>query len=132
MTLLRNFLYPAILCAALASPALAQPEAPPKEPFKAVHLMNLTAAQEAKYMAAVQDFNRGFVKDGCGSCIYHVFKVGKSEGAKYGYMMVSDWPGRDMYVKLHSTDDYKAAGKRNPIMSDVRKTEYYDRFVEAK
>ncbi len=129
----RHILYPAILLAAMATAAVAQQNpAPPSGPFKAVHLMSMTADQEAKQMAFIRDANQVFAKLGCANCAYHLYKVGAAGGGKYNHMMSSDWPGRDMYIKLHASDDYKALGKKHPVMEELEKTQFYERFVEVK
>jgi hypothetical protein len=133
MTNPKNVLYPLILFAAVATAAVAQQNpAPPAGPFRAVHLMNMTAEQEAKYMAFVRDANQQFAKLGCAACAYHVYKVGAAGGGKYNHMQVSEWPGRDVYVKLHTDANFRAIDKKHPIRAEVEKTEFYDRFVEVK
>src|ERR1700744_5392581 len=104
----KRILYTAILFAAIATAAAAQQApAPPAGPFKAVHLMAMTGDQEAKQMAFIKDANQVFAKLGCATCAYHLYKAG-APGGQYNHMMSSDWPGRDMYVKLHASDDYRA------------------------
>ena len=129
----KRILYPAILFAAIATAAAAQQApAPPAGPFKAVHLMTMTADQEAKQMAFIKDANQVFAKLGCANCAYHLYKSGAAGGGKYNHMMSSDWPGRDEYIKLHASDDYKALGKKHPVMEELEKTQFYERFVEVK
>jgi hypothetical protein len=134
MTSSRNILFPAILAAAIASSAVAkQNPAPPAGPFKAVHLMTMTADQEAKYLAWTKDANQVFAKLGCANCAYHLYKVGAGSPGKYNHFMMSDWPGRDMYVKLHTADEYKALEKKyGASLEPVDKTQFYERFVEVK
>ena len=127
----KNILCSAILVAAVASSAVAQQNpAPPSGPFKAVHLMTMTAEQEATYKAWVKDASRVFTKLGCAKCAYHLYKA--AGGGKYNYMMESDWPGGDVYAKLHKSDEYKALGKKYASLSEVDKTQFYDRFVALK
>jgi hypothetical protein len=133
MTYGKTALYTAIILGAVASTALAQQNpAPPTGPFRAVHLMNMTAEQEAKYMAFVKEANQQFAKLGCAACAYHVYKVGAAGGGKYDHMQVSEWPGRDVYMKLHTDADFRAIDKKHPIRAEVEKSEFYDRFVEVK
>lgn len=133
MTSRKTILYAAALVAAFASAASAQQTTPPPVgPFKVVHLMNMTPDQEAKYLAYIKDANQVIAKLGCASCAYHVYKVGAPSGGKYNHMTASDWPGRDMFVKVHTADDYKALGQKHPIRDEVEKTQFYDRFVEVK
>jgi hypothetical protein len=133
MTYRKSFLCAAALFAAVASTAVAQQRpAPPAGPFKALHLMTMTSAQEATYLAWVKDANQVFSKLGCSNCAYHLYKVGAAGGGKYNHMMWSDWPGRDVYAKLHTSDEYKAVEKKYAILAEVDKTQFYDRFVEIK
>lgn len=134
MTLVRNILCSAALCATLGSAAVAQQseESIPKAAFRTVHLLNLTPAEEAKYKAAVDDFNRVFVKEGCPACVYRLFKAHVASGGTYNHLMISEWPGRDMYVKLHAAHDFAEVAKKDPIIEDMNKREFYGRFVELR
>jgi hypothetical protein len=134
MTSVKTILCSLVLGAALGSAAFAQPseESIPKGPFRTVHLLNLTPAEAAKYKAAVDDFNRVFVKEGCPACVYRLFKSQISSGGDYNHLMVSEWPGRDMYIKLHAAREYAEVAKKDPIIEDMSKREFYGRFVEIK
>ena len=134
MTLVRNILCSVVLCAAFGSVAVAQQseESIPQQPFRTVHLLNLTPAEEAQYKAAVQDFNRVFAKEGCSACVYRLFKAHVAQGGNYNHLMVSEWPGRDMYIKLHAGRDYADVAKKDPIIEDMSRKEFYGRFVEIK
>ncbi len=118
----------------LGSSAVAQtsPQSLPDEPFKTVHLMKVTPAQEAGFISAVSDFNREFAKQGCTSCAYHIAKLfGASEGG-YNYMMTSAWPGRDVYIKIHTSTAFRELDKKDQVMSDIYATEIYGRYVDLK
>jgi hypothetical protein len=119
---------------ALGSAAGAQqtPEAVPNESFKTVHLMIVAPAQEAGLVAAVHDFNRDFAEQGCPSCAYRLFKVFAGKDENYNYLMTSDWPSRDVYLKIHVSAAFNAVVERNPIMSSLYETEFYGRYAEVK
>jgi hypothetical protein len=134
MNRFKTFLYAAALLASLGSAARAQqaPPAIPDGPFKAVHLMTVTPAQEDALKAAVGDFNRAFAKQGCPACAYHLFKMYGGQDGKYNYLMTSDWPGRDVYTAIHGSAAFVELSKKNPVMSDIGETEIYGRYVEVK
>ena len=133
MTFRQSILCAVVLAAAAASAASGEQTVPPPVgPFKVVHLMNMTAEQEARYGAYIKDANQVMARLGCPSCAYHVYRVGAASGGKYNHMTMSDWPGRDMFVKVHTADDYKALGAKHPVRDEVEKAQFYDRFVEVK
>jgi len=133
MTFQKTTLCAALFAAAIATSAAAEQTVPPPVgPFKVVHLMNMTPDQEARYLAYIKDANQVMARLGCPTCAYHVYKVGAPSGGKYNHMTASDWPGRDMFVKVHTADDYKALGQKHPVRDEVEKTQFYDRFVEVK
>lgn len=129
----RSLLCVLALFTSLGSAARAQqpPDAVPVGPFKTVHLLIVTPRQEATLLAAVNDINIVFLDQGCPTCFYHLFKAVVSKDGRYTYLMTSDWPSRDVYVKIHSSAAFDAANRRNPIMSDLAATEFYGRYVEA-
>ncbi len=130
----KQVLCPVLLCAALGSVATAQQpqDSVPNQPFRTVHLLKLTPAQEAPYKAALQDFNRVFVKEGCVSCAYRLSKAEVSSGGPYNFMLVARWPGRAVYMKLHDSPAYAEAARKNPIFAELEKSEFYGRFVDAR
>lgn len=117
-----------------AAAAAATPNPVPDQEFRAVHLLNLTAAQETDLLASFADLNKMFVKLGCTTCNYHLWKVAGRQAGANAYLWESSWPGKAVYEKLHNTPEWKAlsatpAGKR---MEEITKNEVYNRFVEVK
>lgn len=122
----------AVVYASLASLAMSQ-ERPPDQPFQAVHMMMVLPGEEKQLVAATRDINSAIAKAGCPACIYHLWKVTGQTVGPFNYMQVSDWPGRDVYEKVHASEEYKAAGKRHgDILSVVYRVQVYNRYVEVK
>jgi hypothetical protein len=124
----------AVAVVGLGSAVSAQqvPQDVPDGPFKTVHLMIVSPAQEPALIAAVKDYDREFIKQGCASCAYHVFKMFTGTRDKYNYMMTSDWPSQDTYIKIHNSAEYGAVTQRNPVMGEVYQDEFYGRYTEVK
>jgi hypothetical protein len=124
----------AAFIASLGSAAAAQPSAEsiPVGPFKTMHMMIVPQGKEAALMAAAKDYNREFAAEGCPTCGYHVFKLGDHQDSKYNYAMIGEWPGRDVYIKLHVAPKVKEITQKNPFMIEVEKTQIYGRYVEMK
>jgi hypothetical protein len=127
----RKLLYAFALSAVFGSVAMAQ-EVLPDGPFKTVHLMIVTPVQEAFLLSAIKDFNREFAEQGCTSCVYRAFRMAVGKESKYNYMMTADWPSSAEYIKIHDSPAYKTNNDKNPILSDLSKTEFYGRFAEVK
>jgi hypothetical protein len=128
-----------VLCAAALwavmgpfASAQAADESVPSHPFRTVHLLDLTPAEEVQYRAALRDLNRVFIQEGCSSCVYRLFRAEAPAGGPYHYMMVAEWPGRDTYVRLHDSPEYAEAARKNPIFDAVQDKQFYGRFVEFK
>jgi len=120
--------------AGLGSAVSAQqaPQDVPNGPFKTVHLMVVSPAQEPALIAAVDDYNREFMRQGCSVCAYHVFKMFTGTRDKYNYMMTSDWPSRDTYLRIHESADYGAVTQKNPVLTEIYQDEFYGRYVQVK
>ena len=117
-----------------AAAAAATPNPVPDQEFRAVHLLNLTAAQETDLLASFAELNKMFMKLGCTTCNYHLWKVAGQQAGAYTYLWESSWPGKAVYEKLHNAPEWKAysatpAGKK---ITEIQKGEVYNRFVEVK
>ncbi|HZZ38301.1 MAG TPA: hypothetical protein VFE06_04155 [Acidobacteriaceae bacterium] len=123
-----------LFCAGLTlSAALAQNMDVPNEPFQAVHLMVLKSADaEAPIMTMMADFNRAIAKAGCPKCIYHLWKANTDTNGVRNYLWISSWPGRDVYVKIHTSAEYKAVDQKHPDADKLIEKEIYGRYLEMK
>ena len=115
---------------AAAATALAQ-EAPPKQAFKAVHIVTLTDAQAATVQAALADLNAAVAKAGHADIRYRLYKVYGQQSGPYNYLWESVWPSGDVYQKVHDNPEWQAALKRHPELETLMKGELYNRFVEV-
>src|SRR5262245_11905359 len=108
----------------IAVPVTFGQDAPPDQPFKALHLVTLPQGiAETTFLEALTDVNQAIAKAGCEACIYHLYKVyGKQAGA-HAYIRESAWPGRAVYEKIHADAGYTAANKRHPELKKVAETE---------
>jgi hypothetical protein len=52
--------------------------------------------------------------------------------ARYSYLMIAEWPGGEVYRKIHSSAGFAAVTNRNPVVSNLGATELYGRYVDAK
>jgi hypothetical protein len=122
------------LCVAVAlGAAHAQNQDVPNEPFVAVHLINLKSADAEKpLLAALADYNSAITKAGCPQCAYHLMKGISEKDGVHNYLWISHWPGREVYVKVHTSADYKAVDQKHPEMEGLIVKEIYDRYVELK
>lgn len=119
------------LCATLASTVLAQ-EAPPKEAFKAVHLVTLkSAADVASLQAALDDLNAAVAEAGYPDVRYRLYKVVGKQAGDYSHLWESSWPGGAVYDKVHKSAEWQAAAKKHPEMAALMKSEVYNRYVEV-
>jgi hypothetical protein len=105
----------------------------PSQPFQAVHLYNIkSAGAEKTILAALADYNQAIKKAGCAKCIYHLWKGTDQKSGERNYLWISSWPGREVYVKVHQSDEYLAVEKRHPELGPALGNEIYDRYVEIK
>ena len=120
-----------VVIAAFATPALAQ-DAPPKEAFKALHLVTLkSAADVTTLQAAIADMNKAVATAGHPDIRYRVYKVfGKQAGA-HNYLWESSWPSGDVYQKVHEHPEWVAASRKHPELEALMKGEVYNRYVEV-
>ena len=132
MKLSRGIALSVVLSASFATAVLAQ-EAPPKEPFKAVHLIALKSpAEVTELQAALADMNAAIAKVGYADVRYRLFKVVGKQTGKYNYMWESAWPGGEVYDKVHNSPDWSAAVKRHPRVEELmRENDVYNRYVEV-
>ena len=127
----RVLLCAAALISGTASAASAQ-QSIPAGPFQTVHMMIVAPGQEAALVAAVRDINRVFQAEGCSACAYHLAKLAGGQSIKYNYIMTGDWPGRDGYMKIHTSADYIKSGQKNPVLGVLSQTELYGEYVAVK
>src|ERR1700693_5972693 len=95
-------------CAAvvLASALAQNDDAPPDQPFQAVHLINVPSADAEKaLLATLADINAAITKAGCAKCSYHLWKIYGTQSGGYNYLWTSSWPGGDVYTKVHQSSD---------------------------
>lgn len=119
------------LLATFGATVLAQ-DPPPKEAFKAVHLVNLKSpADVAALQASLADINKVVANAGYRDVRYRLYKViGKQAGA-YAYLWESSWPGGEVYAKVHQSAEWSAASKKHPELDVLMKDEIYNRYVEV-
>jgi hypothetical protein len=127
---LRLHLTFAALVLVFTTPGFAQ-EAPPKGPFKAMHLVNLTDAQAATVQTALADMNAVVAKAGYKDIRYRLYKVFGKQAGTYNYLWESFWPSGEVYQKVHATPEWAAAVKKNAALDALMKNELYNRFVEV-
>jgi len=128
MTKTALLLFAVVICAGAQNN-----DQPPAQPFQAVHLIKVTSpAGEKTLAAAMADMNAAIAKAGCPKCAYHLWKVTGTQAGDYNYLWTSNWPGRDVYVKVHSSAGYQAALKKHPEVDEISKTQIYNRYVEVK
>jgi hypothetical protein len=120
------------LCFGPAATGRQLPQAVPDGPFKTVHLLAVAPNQEEALKLAVAHYNEVFAAQGCPACAYHLFKMYIGNEEQYNYLMTSDWPGGDLYLKIHTSAAYNAVTKRDPIMADLEGAEIYGRFIEVR
>ena len=120
----------ALLVSALATVLQAQ-EPTPKEPFKTVHLVNLTSADVATLQAALADLNAAMAKAGHPEIRYRVFRVVGKQMGSYNYLWESSWPSGAVYDQVHKDPAYMAATTKHPEVERLMKNEIYNRYVEV-
>jgi hypothetical protein len=120
-----------VLAATLGTVALHAQEPPPKEAFKAVHLVTLTPAQESKLLTAFVDMNAVFAQAGHPEIRYQLYKVTGKQVGNHSYMWESSWPSGAVYDELHKSSAFQAATKKHPEIEELMKNEVYNRYVEV-
>ena len=120
-----------MLAATLGTVALHAQEPPPKEAFKAVHLVTLTPAQEATLLAALADMNTVIAQAGHPEIRYRLYKVTGKQVGNHNYMWESSWPSGAVYDELHKSPAFQAATKKHPEIEELMKNEVYNRYVEV-
>ncbi|PYR88312.1 MAG: hypothetical protein DMF84_28705 [Acidobacteria bacterium] len=120
-----------VLIAAFAVTALAQ-DAPPKEPFKTVHLVNITSpADVAAMQETIADLNAVVAKAGYSDTRYRLFKVTGTQAGTYNYLLESSWPGGEAYDQVHRSPEWLAAAQKHPDFPRITKDQVYNRYVEV-
>ena len=120
-----------VLSAVLGTIVLAQ-EAPPKEPFRTVHLVALASAAEAAVLqAALEDVNAVMAQAGHPDVRYRLYKVVGEQAGPYNYLWESSWPGGEAYDKVHKSQEFIAVWKKHPEVETLMKNEVYNRYVEV-
>jgi hypothetical protein len=122
----------AVVYAGLGSLAVS-PQSPPDQPFQAVHMIASTKADdEKKLVAAIDDINSAIAEGGCPSCIYHLWKTYGQQSGPFNYLWISNWPGRAIYEKVHTSTEYIDATNRHPEIAGIVSGQIYNRYVEVK
>ena len=120
-----------VLIVAFAVTALAQ-DAPPKEPFKTVHLVNITSAADVtELQATIADLNAVVAKAGFSDTRYRLFKVTGTQAGTYNYLLESSWPGGDAYDQVHKSPEWREAAQKHPDFQRITKDQVYNRYVEV-
>jgi hypothetical protein len=124
-----------VLILTLGSLARAQEpaakEPPPKEAFKAVHLVTLTPADESSLLAALVEVNAVNAKAGHPEIRYRLYKVSGKQAGSHNYMWESSWPSGAVYEQIHGSAAFEAAIKKHPEVDALMKNETYNRYVEV-
>ena len=119
------------LITAFGAPVLAQ-DAPPKEAFRAIHLVNLKSpADVAAVQAALADLNKAMANAGYPDVRYRLYKVVGKQAGGYAYLWESSWPGGDVYDKVHQHPEWIASSRKHPELDALMKDEVYNRYVEV-
>jgi hypothetical protein len=120
-----------ILALATAGAQSNSKEMIPDKPFMATHLIRVPTSGEKVFVGSVAEMNAAIAKAGCQSCVYHIWKVAGTQVGVYNFLMSSTWAGRDVYVKIHESDEYKAAVKKHPEADPFFHAQVYNRYVEV-
>jgi hypothetical protein len=129
---LKSWIRHGVVCAGLGSLAFSQ-QRPPDEPFQAVHMIVVRQAdEEKKLVAAMADLNSAIAKGGCPACTYHLWKTYGQQSGPFNCLWISNWPGRDIYEKVHAATEYTAATERHPEIVAIINGQLYNRYVEVK
>src|SRR4051812_31466575 len=120
------------LVVAFVMTASAQ-EAPPKEPFKAIHLVKITSeADVAAMQATLADLNAVIAKEGYRDIRYRLYKVTGSQAGSYNYLVESSWSGGDAYDKVHKSAEWLSTTKKHSDFERITKEQVYNRYVEVQ
>jgi hypothetical protein len=107
-------------------------EAPPKEAFKAVHLLNVTSeADVAALQSMIADVNAAVASAGSPDVRYRLFKVAGKQAGTYNYLLESSWPGGEAYDRVHKSAEWLAAVQKHPEFERITKDQVYNRYVEV-
>jgi hypothetical protein len=120
-----------VLAATLGTVALHAQEPPPKEAFKAVHLVTLTPAQESKLLTAFADMNTVLAEAGHPEIRYRLYKVTGKQVGSHSHMWESSWPSGAVYDELHKSPAFLATTKKHPAIEELMQDEIYNRYVEV-
>ncbi len=104
----------------------------PDRPFKTFHLMAVEPSKESALKAAINDFNRDFIKEGCSACSYHLLQMFVGSQGPYNFIVYADWPNQDAYTRIHASATYASTAARNPVFAELEDKQFYGRFVEVK
>jgi hypothetical protein len=119
-----------VLIAAFGMPVLAQ-DAPPKEAFRAVHLVSLKPSDVPALQGVIADMNEAVANAGYPTIRYRLYKViGKQAGA-HSYLWESSWPSGEVYDKVHNHPAWIASTRKHPELEALMKDEVYNRYVEV-
>ena len=119
------------LVATLGTAALPAQEPAPKEAFKTVHLVTLTAAEVSTLLAALADVNAAVAQAGHPEIRYRLYKVAGKQAGNYNYMWETSWPGGAVCDAVHTSPAFQAVIKKHPGVEALRKNEIYNRYVEV-
>ena len=124
-----------VLFVALLTPVSAQDSPPPpKEPFKAVHVLNLKSdADLAALVAWMTEANAIVAKMGVRDTKYRLYKVAGQQAGTFAYLLESAWSGGDAYEKTHKSADFQALQNKHPKMATILSddNQIYNRYVEV-
>jgi hypothetical protein len=131
MNRVTSLILPFVLVGAFGTAVRSQ-EAPPKEPFKTVHLANLkSAADVAALQAAIADMNKVVADAGHRDIRYRLYKVTGKQAGPHGYLWESSWPSGDAYDKIHQSAAWMSSMQKHPQLDAIMKDELYNRYVEV-
>jgi len=106
-------------------------EAAPREPFKSVHLVTLTADDVPQFLSAIADVNAVLAGAGHSEIRYRLYKVVGKQSGDHAYMWESSWPSGAVYDDIHKNPAFLAAVEKHPIIERSRTSEIYNRYVEV-
>jgi len=122
----------AIVAAATLASAQTAPPAPPKDAFRAVHLLNLKSdADVSTMLRSLADQNAVVAKLGVPTK-YRLYKVSGPQAGAYAYLMESSWASGAVYEKVHRSPEWQALQKAHPEIEALLKGEVYNRYVEVE
>jgi hypothetical protein len=116
---------------AMLGAAADSQQSAPREPFRLVHFVTLTADDAALLLVALADVNAALDQAGHSEVHYRLYKVVGKQSGDYSYMWESSWPSDAVYDEVLKTPAFLSALKRHPITERVRKNEIFNRYVEV-